>query len=86
MHKFKTIISSLKLNERFIVYFYPEAAQVDAMEETAYLDDICRLCLSNKSRERFRIFSKIEETTKDKFENVTGTDVSKKVDFLCSFF
>jgi hypothetical protein len=45
------------------------------MDISAYLDEICRLCLTNKSMEKFKMFFKIEDTTRNKFEDVTNTKV-----------
>lgn len=45
------------------------------METFHCLNDICRLCLSNKSRDKFKIFFKIDDSTKNKFENVTQIEV-----------
>lgn len=45
----------------------------EALLDTAFLEDICRLCLGNKSKDSFKIYFKATEAQKKKFEDVTGT-------------
>ncbi|CRL04848.1 CLUMA_CG017901, isoform A [Clunio marinus] len=57
------------------------------VENISYLDDICRLCLATRSKENLQIFSKIESTTKTKFEDLTQIELSLNDDYpnnMCS--
>lgn len=58
-------------------YLHISELITNIMEDIAYhVDDICRFCLSNKSKESFKIFFAIEESTKNKFEDITQTQVN----------
>lgn len=45
------------------------------MESETYLLNICRLCLTSRSKENFKIFLEITENLKFKYEEVTQTNV-----------
>lgn len=45
------------------------------METETYLLDICRLCLTSRSKGNFKIFLEITENLKVKYEEVTFTAV-----------
>lgn len=46
------------------------------MNQILYLDDICRFCLGNKNSDGAKYLFKIEESTKMKFEAVSGINVA----------
>lgn len=47
------------------------------------LNDICRICLSNKSQGNYMIFCRIEDLIRSKFEEVTQMTVGLRKDNCC---